>query len=67
MSGHDDAPAIKLYGNKKEQERFENFAGMLSHARKSESLYPKHDMHSCLGPRFSWMYPCNLVLYMASC
>lgn len=29
MSGHDDAPAIKLYGNKKEQETYENLAGSL--------------------------------------
>ena len=30
MSGHDDAPAIKLYANKKEQETYENLAGLLS-------------------------------------
>ena len=27
MSGHEDAPAIKLYTNKKEQETYENLAG----------------------------------------
>ena len=27
MAGADDAPAIKLYNNKKEQEMYENFAG----------------------------------------
>ena len=27
MSEHDDAPAIKLYANKKEQETYENLAG----------------------------------------
>ncbi len=33
MSGHEDAPAIKLYTNKKEQETYENLAGpqMLSY------------------------------------
>lgn len=27
MAGVDDAPAIKLYNSKKEQEMYENFAG----------------------------------------
>ena len=30
MSGHDDAPAIKLYANKKEHETYENLAGLVS-------------------------------------
>lgn len=29
MAGADDAPAIKLYNSKKEQEMYENFAGGL--------------------------------------
>ena len=29
MSSSDEAPAIKLYNNKKEQEMYENFAGEL--------------------------------------
>lgn len=33
MSGHEDAPAIKLYANKKEQETYENLAGLLSSSR----------------------------------
>lgn len=28
MSGHEDAPAIKLFTNKKEQEKYENLAGL---------------------------------------
>ena len=30
MSSSDEAPAIKLYNNKKEQEMYENYAGELS-------------------------------------
>ena len=41
MSSGDEAPAIKLYNNKKEQEMYENFAGELMECNPCKLKSPR--------------------------